>query len=212
LAKGFKDKNGKFRPTERQRATRFFTQNPNLEGAKKNIDNKQLLQKKFSKSDIERTKDFYIDEFEGHPQEWVMILDSRGFEIENDNLGSNAFVSWDELSEKDKNTLVRFFIEEKKEVKIAEEKDIRLRERLRKQLSKELSDALGLTVDPLKVHIGTTGFTDEKGNPKSTKLTFSAKSLDEESMNRLKKSGFKILNIELGTNQVHFKLEKKLIG
>ena len=59
MAKGFKDKDGKFRPTAsspRKRATQFFTQNPNLEG-RGNPDSGKASKLKEQKSEAELGKE-----------------------------------------------------------------------------------------------------------------------------------------------------------
>lgn len=96
MTKGFKDKDKKFHPTEspRKRATKFFTQNPNLEGLK-NVSTKQATELKERKI---RLNNLSMNELQDHPsfeksEEWLDVFSDTPEMIVYDDK-SNIFHIW----------------------------------------------------------------------------------------------------------------------
>ena len=215
MAKGFKDSSGKFHPTGNN-GTSSRDKSISTSGVK--IQPLSRIQSKFTEEDIEGGREFFDNFICEHPQEWLQIIDQDKYPFSkktHDNLWDHNMCGWavwddDEgryandkevriLSDRDKDSIIRYWIDEKKEEELERKSEREFHERLENKVRNELSEATG--VDIAEIHGSETAMMNfqiegyEGNHAITTVLPFS---LTPDKLKEMEKQGYEILSVGNG--------------
>jgi hypothetical protein len=227
---GHKDADGKFHPhndTSNKLSSHQVESSKHGSVNHSDVDklkqSKQTVEQRYSKEDIEGGESLFDNWISGSPQEWVQILGdeyplSKKTRDNWWNHNSLGYCVWDDpegrwsneksvvvLTDKDKDSLIRYWIDEKKDDEL-EDNRIRDRDdRYHKQARDEVGDALGTPID--EIHGSENAFQNFsisgwEGNHKvEVVVPFS---VTPEQLKQVENKGWKVVSVGNG-----IKIEKE---
>ena len=178
------------------------------------------IEQKFSKADIQGGHDFFDNWICEHPQEWLFTLGDEDSKYPfskklHDNLWEHnncGWAVWDDdegryasasgvvvLTNKDKDSIIRYWIDERKEDDLEDKRVDDRNERIENKVRAELSEATGVKIQLIKGEQTTMqnfqvdGFEGEHNI--TTILPFS---VTPDKLDAIKKAGYEILSVGNG--------------